>query len=264
MFASLSGVLFTWKTLGRWLTPRLQYLIAVAGGVFVVIIFNLFEEATHEGITVPILVSFIFGAVLLQTVTILLPKDAHHHDSKECGHTHTQIDARRVLISDAVHNIHDGLTLMPAFLVSPVVGFGTALGIFLHEVVQEISEFFILKEAGYSTKKALLWNFLVSGTLLIGIALALFVASLETFSTLLVAFSAGGFSYILFKDLLPSIVTHAKKERSYRYFILSFCIGFILMTTVTLLVPHTEHADEEFLLPEGFGLAYSSNTPSHF
>ena len=67
-------------------------------------------------------------------------------------------------MGDAIHNVHDGIILVPAFLVSPVVGFGTALAILFHETVQEIAEFFILLGAGYSIKKALLLNLIVSTT----------------------------------------------------------------------------------------------------
>jgi len=159
------------------------------------------------------------------------------------------------MLVDAVHNVHDGLTLVPAFLVSPVVGFGTAAGILLHEIVQEISEFFILKEAGYTARKALLYNFAVSSTILIGIILATTLVATERFSGPLIAFSAGGFLYVLFRDLAPSIISHARAEKKYLQYGISFCIGFVLMLSVSLFVPHELDHEEEYPLPEGFELA---------
>lgn len=255
MLASLVGVLFMWKTLGEWLTPRLRYLIALAGGVFTVIIYGLIKEALHEGLSLVVIGSFIFGILLLEIATHLLPKDSHHHHGPCAEHAHGVIDARKMLIMDAVHNIHDGLTLVPAFLVSPVLGFGVAVGIFLHELVQEISIFFILKEAGYSTKKALLWSFIVSTTLLIGVILSATLASYENFALPLVAFSAGGFAYILLRDLLPSIYAHACSENKYKQYAFSFLLGFLLMLSVTVLLPEEHGHLEDFFLPDGFGLA---------
>lgn len=255
MLASLVGVIFTWKTLGAWLTPRLRYLIALAAGVFTVIIYGLLEEALHEGFSILVVGSFLFGVVLLEIVTRLLPKNFHHHHGPCTEHSHGKIDARRMLVMDAVHNVHDGLTLVPAFLVSPVLGFGVALGIFLHELVQEISIFFILKEAEFSTKKALMWSFAVSTTLLLGVLLSATLASVSDFTLPLVAFSAGGFIYILIRDLLPSVYSHACAEKKYKQYAFVFVLGFLVMLAVTIATPHEHDPAEDFFLPEGFGIA---------
>ncbi len=255
MLASLAGAVFAWRTLGEWLSTRLRYLIALAAGVFVIVIYNLLAEMLHEGVSSLVVGAFILGAVLLELVTRLLPKDGHHHHGLHPEHPHHAIDARRMLLGDAVHNIHDGITLVPAFLVSPVVGFGTAAGIFLHEIVQEISEFFVLREAGYSPKKALTWNFIVSATILLGVGLSVTLVSVEGLGLALIAFSAGGFSYILVRDLLPSIVGHARAEQRPLSYAVTFVVGLVLMASVSFLVPHEFEPDEEYLLPEGFGIA---------
>ena len=255
MLASLVGVLFAWKTLGDWLKPRLPLMIALAFGVFVVIVFNLVTEIFHEGFNINSILAFIFGGIFLHIMTCFLPKDSHHHHHGTCESAPETINARRVLVGDAIHNVHDGLTLVPAFLVSPVVGFGTAAAIFLHEIVQEISEFFILKGAGYSTKKALVYNFLVSATILIGAGLSLFLASFEELSIYLIAFSAGGFSYILVKDIAPSIISHAKKEKRYAPYVVSTIIGIVLMAIISFTVPKHVEIEELYPLPDGFGLA---------
>ncbi len=254
MLASLAGAFFTWKVLGDWLAPRLRYMVALAAGVFTVIIFGLGEEALHEGISYEILIAFVIGALFLETLTRLVPKGTHHHHGPHPEHHHTPIDARRVMLGDAIHNVHDGLALVPAFLVSPVVGFGTAAGILLHEVVQEISEFFILREAGWSAKKALVWNFAVSATILAGIGLSLTLVEIEEIGHLLVPFAAGGFTYILLRDLLPSIISHAKHEKRALSYAFAFLIGFGIMPTVSLVAPHETHEEDPFPLPEGFWL----------
>lgn len=253
MLASLSGAFFSSRVLGTWLTPRLRYLVALAAGVFTIIIYGLGEEALHDGFSYEILGTFLIGALLLETLTRLLPKGTHHHHGPHAEHTHSAIDARRMMLGDAIHNMHDGLTLVPAFLVSPVVGFGTFSGILLHEVVQEVAEYFVLREAGWSVKKALSWNFIVSGTILVGIAISLILAHTGSFERLLVAFSAGGFTYVLLRDLLPSIISHARMEKRILSYALAFLLGTAAMLTVSLLAPHED--PDPLPLPDGFGLA---------
>lgn len=255
MAASLSGIVFAWKTIGDWLKPRLHIMIALAMGVFMVIVYGLVAEVMHTNITLTTLFAFLLGGILLEIVTTLLPKGSHVHHHGSCEHTATAIDARRVLVGDALHNIHDGLVLVPAFLVSPVVGFGTAAGVLLHEIVQEIAEFFILRGAGYSTKKALVLNFAVSSTILIGVALSWFLVSTFQIGNMLIAMSAGGFSYIIVRDIAPSIMKEARKTKRYLPYILAICAGALIMLAITFIVPTHEEYEDEYPLPEGFGLA---------
>jgi zinc transporter ZupT len=261
MLASLSGVLFTWKYFDRLLRPRLSYLIALAMGVFIMIVYGLVEETLHEGITITSVAMFLFGAILLEVATMFLPKNTHHHHGT-CNEHPTTIDARRVLIGDAVHNVHDGLVLVPAFLVSPVVGFGTALGVFLHEIVQEIAEFFILREAGYSIKKALTLNFIVSGTILFGVGLSYWFTEALHIGELLIPLSAGGFTYIILRDIGPSVYGYAKKQKAYLQYTAMVMFGIALMFTLQILIPHEHHEHhDEYPLPEGFELAVTKVSP---
>ena len=258
MLASLAGAVFAWRVLGEWLSSRLRYLIALAAGVFTVVVFGLMAEViAHEGLTYGVITAFLLGGIVLEVITRLLPKGTHHHHGPH-AHTHTGLDARRMLIGDGVHNVHDGIILVPAFMVSPVVGFGTAVGILLHELVQEVSEFFVLRQAGYSVRKALLLNFLVSATILIGVGLAVILTTVESLVYPLIAFSAGGFLYIVLRDLLPSIVRHAREEKQAIRDSLLFLVGVGLMALVSVLMPHAHHHEgedhQEYLLPDGFEL----------
>ena len=262
MVASLAGAVFTFRVLGDWIAPRMRFLIAFASGVFLVIIYHLLEEALHDGFSYALALSFLLGCLLLVGVKRLLPNETHHHHGIHDDHDHSPLDARRMLVGDAVHNVHDGLILVPAFLVSPVVGFGTALGIFLHELVQEISEFFVLREAGYSVKKALVWNFIVSATILIGVGIALLLTEVGEVAHLLVSFSAGAFFYVVFFDLIPSVWRSAKKESRYTPYGLALFLGALAMFGALLFIPH-EHGhghNDEYPLPDGFGLALKTTT----
>lgn len=244
MFASLVGVIFTNRALGNWMRARLTYLATFSAGVLGVLAYHLLEESFHEtGSVALVAASVIAGIVVLEIVHHLLPNSHHHHEAP-VDHTHTPVDGRRVLISDGIHNVTDGFLIVPAFLVDWKIGVAATFGIFLHELVQEVSEFFVLKEAGYSDKKALRLNFLVSSTILIGVALALSLASFEALLAALSGFAAGGFLSVVIRDLLPHALASAKSHGSWISHGAAALIGVLVMASVITLVPHEEVHDE--------------------
>ncbi|RJR14156.1 hypothetical protein C4585_00680 [Candidatus Parcubacteria bacterium] len=244
MFASLIGVVFINQTLGTWMRSRLTYLATFSAGVLGVLAYHLIEEAFHEVDTVGLAAaSIVAGVVLLEVIHHLLPAQHHHHEIT-ADHAHTAVDGRRVLVSDAVHNVTDGFLIVPAFLIDWKVGVAATLGIFLHELVQEISEFFVLKEAGYSDRKALTLNFAVSSTILIGIGLALTFASFEAVLVILTGFAAGGFLSVVIRDLIPHAFASAKAHGKWISHGVAGLVGIVVMVGVITLVPHEEYHDE--------------------
>lgn len=246
MFASLIGAIFVWKGFGKFLQKNTQYLVTFASGVFTILTFSLLKETFHLSQSTLFTVSSIITGIILIELIIKFMPSAHHHHSvpPDCDHKHSHIDARRMMWSDAFHNTGDGILLVSAYMINIHIGIIATIGIFLHEIVQEISEFFILKEAGYSTKKALSYNFLVSSSILIGIFLALTLSSINWMTAPLMGLATGGFIYVLTRDLIPHTIHHAKKTNSIFKHIIIFIIGLIIMLTVNNFAPHThEHPD---------------------
>jgi zinc and cadmium transporter len=238
MLISLSGVLFSIAHLRKWLQNTLPYLATFAGGVLVVVVFHLIEETFHDAESFPFAVgAILLGVASMEALHHFLP--AHHHHSTAHNHDHTDIDGRRILISDSLHNVGDGILLVASFSVSWITGIVAAVGIAVHEIVQEVSEFFILKEAGFSTVRALQLNFLASATILIGVGISLFLASSEQFLLLFSGLAAGGFLAVILRDILPHAL-HAARETGYRYHIVAFIAGLLLMVAVQTLAPHEE------------------------
>ena len=153
MLASLSGILFVWKRLGRWTESNIRYLATCSIGVFTVIIVGLFGEALEHQSAWNVALYALAGLAAISITVKLIPNAHHHHEGGD--HDHSPIDARRMLLGDAVHNIGDGLLLVPAFAADLHAGIAASIAIFFHEFVQETSEFFVLKQAGYSTGQAL-------------------------------------------------------------------------------------------------------------
>ncbi|MFM2424098.1 MAG: hypothetical protein RLZZ70_487 [Candidatus Parcubacteria bacterium] len=212
MLASLSGVLFTHKVAARFLTNNLSYLVSFSAGVFLVTSGALALEVFELADTALMAVLLIgLGYVLAWGLEYLIP-DTHQHHDPECDHDHhhgNKKSARKLIVGDAVHNVADGIILVPAFLVAPALGVAVTVSILIHEALQEVSEFFVLKQAGYSTKRALLINFLVSSTIFIGIGLSYLAVVNHDLEVLLLALAAGFFLHVVLHDLIPKPHHHA-------------------------------------------------------
>lgn len=251
MAASLSGVFFLWKTAGVFIEKNLCYLVSLSAGVFLVLVYGLARESIELAGPAQGLIWVGIGVLVMWGLFKFLPAFHHHHKTGDgCNST---VDARRVLISDGIHNVSDGIILAAALSVSTPFAVLTALGVFIHEFVQEVSEFFVLREGGYGTFRALKTNFLVSSTILVGALGGYFL--LETFEVLeapLLGLSAGAFLLVVLNDLIP----HSIKASHGRYgalkHILWFLCGVIIMVGITTATPHSHehgghdhHAHEE-------------------
>ncbi len=237
MLGSLSGILFVQKTLGRWMRGRLTYLATFSAGVLTILAYHLMKEAFASSAEVAA-ASVVAGAVILEIIHHALPESHHHHEAT--GHTHTAVDGRRVLLSDAIHNVTDGFIIVPAFLIDWRIGLAATVSIFFHELVQEISEFFVLKEAGYSDRKALSLNFLTSSTILVGVGIAFVFASLEGFLAILSGLAAGGFLSVVIHDLLPNAALSARAHKTWTAHILAALLGAGLLLALTNVLPHED------------------------
>lgn len=232
MLASLIGAISVWKKLGSIIEKNLHYLVSFSAGVFLFIAYGLAHEAEWGA-------WILLGAAASLLLFKLLPDFHHHHDSEHDDHNHSNIDARRVVVSDAIHNIGDGILLVAAFSVSTALGFATTLSIFIHEVIQEISEFFVLKQAGFATKKALMLNFLTSSTILVGAIGGYFL--LEKFEAIelpLLGITAGAFFIIVLHDLIPHSIKSIKTKKHVSQHVLWFALGAILISIASAIIPH--------------------------
>ena len=93
-----------------------------------------------------------------------LYRHGHHHEHDE-HHHHHGFDAEQagrggwtVLLGDSIHNFCDGVIIAAAFLVDAKLGVVTALAIVAHEIPQEVGDYIVLVNAGFTRAKALLYN----------------------------------------------------------------------------------------------------------
>ena len=124
------------------------------------------------------------------------PESAHDHNAA----------GTLILIGDAIHNLVDGVLIGAAFLTDIHLGIVTSLAVAAHEIPQEVGDFAVLLNSGYSRKKALWSNVLVSLTTVIGALLAyVSLAEMTFILPYILAVTASSFIYIAVADLIPGL-----------------------------------------------------------
>jgi len=231
-FASLIGAFTLGIKLNR-LEHYLEAMVAFAIGALLGDTFiHLLPELGENGFPLEISLTILAGMV----VFFILEKVIHWHHCHHAKHSHVcESYGYMSLVGDALHNFIDGLILGGAFLTSPVVGFSTTIAIFLHEIPQEIGDYGILLKSGFSKKKALAFNFLISLTAFLGAFIAvLFGSMIAGANQFFIAFAAGSFIYIAATDLLPQLNKHFSKKQAITQVIL-IILGIIVMASLLLL-----------------------------
>lgn len=244
MLVSLVGVVATWKILGNWMTRYLHYLISFSAGVFLVIALGLSREVLAHATVAGTLTLIGFGILSFFVLSRIAFGTHEHPDPSEHGHQHSKREGYRIMAADALHNITDGIILVPAFAVSTALGIIVTVGIVVHELVQEISEFFVLRDAGYSIKEALTRNFLVSATILIGVAVGMLLTQVEGIELGLLGLAAGGFLYVVFADLVPHSLKTCTNKYCTMFHLLWALAGVVIMLGVNVVTADVHQPEE--------------------
>jgi zinc and cadmium transporter len=143
---------------------------------------------------------------------VLLWRHCHHagcdaHAVHDDHRAHAA--ALMILVGDGMHNFIDGVLIAAAFLADPALGWTVAIGIIAHEVPQEVGDFMILLDAGYSRRRALFLNALVSFASVAGGVLGYFLlAELQGAVPYVLALAGASFVYIAVADLMPELQRH--------------------------------------------------------
>lgn len=251
MLVSLSGKLLTWRIWGPVVEENLHFLVSFAAGVLLVIAYNLSQEIIeHTGGLAAGLPWIAIGALVVIVAFRYLPDFHHHHDTGATVHVHSKIDARRILLSDAIHNVGDGVVIVVSFSASLFLGIASTVSILLHEILQEISEFFVLRQTGLSANKALLYNSAVSSTILIGTLGAYFLlGQFEALEVPLIGLAAGSYLIVVFHDLIPHSISRASGWNHYAIHFVFFVIGAALMMLLITYLPHVEATQAALFAP---------------
>ena len=111
-----------------------------------------------------------------------------------------------IVLGDGVHNFADGVLIAAAFLQSPALGVTTAIAVIAHEVPQEVGDFMILLDSGYSKRRALLLNTLSSLAAVAGGVLGwLALSHASGVVPYVLCVAAASFLYVAVADLMPAL-----------------------------------------------------------
>ena len=233
MLVSLTGILFTHSAARELVEMNLSYLVSFSAGVFLVTSGGLVLEVLDlAGYWWQGVLYILVGYTAAWGLSSLLPETHHHHDAS-C--TTQRRGAQRLMVGDAIHNVADGIVLVPAFFASPMLGVAATVSILIHETLQGISEYFVLRQAGFTARKALTINFVVSSTILIGVVIAYFALVTTELELILLAVSAGFFLHVVVHDLLPRPHGHDTPVMYLRHVAIVLC-GILLMAMVGYFV----------------------------
>ena len=205
-------------------------LVALAAGTLIgAALLHLLPEAVGAmGNELPVYLLLVAGFLTFFVLEQFL--HWHHCHQDVAGHDPL---GYLILVADGVHNLMGGLAVGGAFLVYIRVGIVSWVVTAAHEVPQELGDFGILVNAGWSRGRALLLNVMSALTFLIG-GWGAYLLGRQVEVTWLLAFAAGNFLYIAAADLLPEIASYPEAGRKLRLSG-SFLAGIAILTAGALV-----------------------------
>jgi zinc and cadmium transporter len=208
----------------RYLSNVVDRLVPVSAGLLLATaVTHLLPEAFHSEADPQVLgwvlLGGILGFFLLEKLALIHHTHHHEGDHHHHEHGHDAHEAGRggmpILVGDAFHNFADGIVIAGAFIVDVKLGVLATLAVMAHEIPHEVGDFMILLNAGFTQRRAFVFN-LVSGlSAVAGGVIGYFV--LDTMQSLLpyaLAIAAASFIYIALSDLLPEMMRRSSLAKS--------------------------------------------------
>ena len=234
-------------------------LVGSLGGVLVASGLLLFNDRLRFKI-VPWLVSYAVGTLLGVALLVLLPEALAHLPARTVlgsllggimlfflleklvlwRHCHTHdceahgMAAPMVVIGDAFHNFLDGVVIGTAVRTSIPLGVSTALAVATHEIPQEVGDFAILLNAGYTRRQALILNLVSGGAAVLGAVVAIFALEwVPQINQYVLSVAAAGFLYVAMADLIPDLHRGRIDAKTFRQLALAAAgIGTVVLLNV--------------------------------
>ncbi|MES2047187.1 MAG: ZIP family metal transporter [Pseudomonadota bacterium] len=206
------------------LSKMVERMVSLSVGIMLsTALLNALPEAFESSADPRSLFACLLGGLLsfflLEKFAIL--RHSHHHegDGHHHEHGHDAHEAGKagwmILVGDGLHNFTDGVLIAAAFLANPKLGLVTGIAIIAHEIPQEIGDFIVLLNAGFTRTRAYIYNLICSLMAMVGGVLGYFM--LEDAKNLLpyvLVFASSGFIYIALSDLMPQMQRRASMRET--------------------------------------------------
>jgi len=184
-----------------------------------------------------VLLGGLFGFFLLEKFAIL--RHSHHHegDGHHHEHGHDRHEAGKagwmILVGDGLHNFTDGILIAAAFLADPGLGVITGVAIVAHEIPQEIGDFIVLLNAGFTRRRAYVYNLICSLMAVAGGILGYYTLGQAAAAIpYVLVFASSGFIYIAVSDLMPQMQRRATlRETIPQVILIAAGVGIVLFLT---------------------------------
>jgi len=217
-----------------------QTCLSFAGAVLVAdallhLLPHALEGATHTEMT-SIGIAGVVGALGLLVVPEVCERHQHQHEAHE---HHVQPSGIANLVVEMLHNFVDGIAIGLSFLAGPLPGLNASLAVAAHELPQELGDFVVLRAAGFSVPRLLMWNFLASLTCVGGVALAQLLGQDASAAVQrhLMAFTAGTFLTLALSMIYPQVLENLKAHHQGRSLTKAktLCLGVSVIAVFILI-----------------------------
>lgn len=226
------------------LSKMVHSMVSVSVGILLAtaLLHSLPEAFTMAGVNPQLLfatlLAGLLGFFLLEKISLL--RHSHHHEGDGHGHHHghdAEVAGRSgwmILVGDGLHNFVDGVLIAAAFMADYQVGIFTAIAIIAHEIPQEIGDFIVLLNAGFTRTRALMYNLICGLSAVVGGVLAyFFLEKAHAAMPYLLVIAASSFIYIAVSDLIPQMHRRPHWAESLRQTILIACgVGFVIFLSL--------------------------------
>ncbi|MBU0586839.1 ZIP family metal transporter [Candidatus Micrarchaeota archaeon] len=235
-------IMFAGQTLGCILglikkpSQRMLYAsLAFSGAVMLGIsFFQLIPESLNEAPFLHVAAAFVAGIVMMAILDRILPHVNPELLKKETPSVKKSIIM--LLVGISLHNIPEGLAVGAGFVLLPSLGLSVALGIAIHDIVENIATVVPL----YNYNKNRLKSFVIAMSTilfeLVGFAIGyLFLQGVDREVVgLLLAIAAGFMTYLSLDELIPAARLDIYKKEG----MISIALGLICMLVLAFILPH--------------------------
>jgi zinc and cadmium transporter len=235
---SVGAAAFALALRASWIPMLVSFAIGtLLGAAFLEVVPHAFESGdAHQAASA--ILGGILGFFLLEK--LLLWRHSHDHGEGAQPHHHHEHSRAglMIVVGDTVHNFVDGILIAAAFLQSPELGLITAIAIVAHEIPQEVGDFLVLLNSGYSRARAFAMNLLSSCGTVIGGVLGYFtLAGFEDWEPTLLGIVAASMIYVAVADLIPGL--HKRPElRATAQQALLIAAGVAVIALVRMVAGH--------------------------